>query len=110
MPIKRVKEMDSIFETVHEENEKSDQRPDSLWIFIDTKAKVDVAPFFRRGQSRGDCAGETVDHDFKTDHKLEPFGILNVQVVGCRSFSGPCVRPAISFSCQNPVAGSAFVG
>jgi transposase len=77
-PIKRVKETDAIFETVHEENEKSDQRDDSIRISIDTKAKVNVGPFSRRGQSRGACTVEAADHDFEPEHKLVPFGILDV--------------------------------
>lgn len=77
-PIKRVKATDAIFETVHEENEKSDQRDDSLRISIDTKAKVNVGPFSRRGQSRGAGAVEAADHDFEPEHKLVPFGILDV--------------------------------
>jgi hypothetical protein len=40
-PIKRIKETDAIFEQVHRENKKSDQRADSLRISIDSKAKVD---------------------------------------------------------------------
>jgi hypothetical protein len=77
-PIKRVKETDAIFKTVHEENQKSDQRTDSLRISIDTKAKVDIGPFSRRGLSRGARAVEATDHDFKPEHKLVPFGILDV--------------------------------
>lgn len=81
-PIKRVKETDAIFKTVHEENEKSDQRPDSLRISIDTKAKVEIGPFSRRGLSRGARAVEGADHDFKPEHKLVPFGILDVMAGG----------------------------
>jgi transposase len=77
-PIKCVEETDAIFEAVHEENDKSDQRPDSLRISIDTKAKVNVGPFSRRGQSRGASATEAVDHDVEPEHKLVPFGILDV--------------------------------
>jgi hypothetical protein len=77
-PIKRIKETDAIFKTVHEENEKSDQRTDSIRISIDTKAKVDIGPFSRRGLSRGARAVEAMDHDFKPEHKLVPFGILDV--------------------------------
>jgi len=77
-PIKRVKETDAIFESVREENEKSDQRPDSLRISIDTKAKVNVGPFSRRGRSRGASAVDALDHDYEPEHKLVPFGILDV--------------------------------
>lgn len=77
-PIKRIPETDAIFKTVHEANDTSDQRPDSLRISIDTKAKVDIGPFSRRGCSRGAQAVEAADHDFKPTGKLVPFGILDV--------------------------------
>ena len=77
-PLKRVKATDAIFATVRAENEKSDQRPDSLRISIDTKAKVDIGPFSRRGRSRGAHAVEATDHDFQPEHRLVPFGILDV--------------------------------
>ena len=77
-PIKRVEETDAIFENVQQENEKSDQRHDSLRISIDTKAKVNVGPFSRRGQSRGVSATAAADHDVEPEYKLVPFGILDV--------------------------------
>jgi len=77
-PIKRVAETEAIFENVHEQNEQSDQRPDSLRISIDTKAKVNIGPFSRRGCSRGKSATQAADHDFEPEHKLVPFGILDV--------------------------------
>ena len=77
-PIKRVAETDAIFENVHAQNEQSDQRLDSLRISIDTKAKVNVGPFWRRGRSRGKSATQAADHDVEPEHKLVPFGILDV--------------------------------
>jgi hypothetical protein len=77
-PIKRVKETDAIFESVHEVNEASDQREDSLRISIDTKAKVNVGEFSRKGMSRGAQATQALDHDVKPEHKLVPLGILEV--------------------------------
>jgi hypothetical protein len=77
-PIKRVAETDAIFENVHEQNEQSGQRLDSLRISIDTKAKVNVGPFSRRGRSRGKSATQAADHDVAPEHKLVPFGILDV--------------------------------
>ena len=52
-PVKRVRETDAIFKNVHRENQASDEREDSLRIFIDTKAKLDVGDFSRGGTSRG---------------------------------------------------------
>jgi hypothetical protein len=80
-PIKRVAETDAIFENVHEQNEKSDQRLDSLRISIDTKAKVNVGRFSRRGRSRGKSATQAADHDVAPEHKLVPFGMLDVLAV-----------------------------
>ncbi len=77
-PIKRVKENDLIFNNVHEINKKSDQRPDSLRISIDTKAKVSIGPFSRRGVSRCAEVVKAIDHDFNPEQKLVPFGILDV--------------------------------
>lgn len=77
-PIKRVKEADAIFDNVHEVNEESDQREDSLRISIDTKAKVNVGEFSRKGMSRGPRATKALDHDVKPEHKLVPLGILEV--------------------------------
>jgi hypothetical protein len=77
-PIKRVKETNAIFDHVHQENEESDQREDSLRISIDTKAKVNVGEFSRKGVSRGAQATQALDHDVKPEHKLVPLGILEV--------------------------------
>jgi len=77
-PLKRVKEVDAIFDNVHKVNEESDQRADSLRISIDTKAKVNVGEFSRKGMSRGAKATQALDHDVKPEHKLVPFGILEV--------------------------------
>jgi hypothetical protein len=81
-PIKRVKETDAIFENVKKENEKSDQRADSLRIPIDAKARVNIGPFSRRGQARGSKAPDAIDHDFPPKQKLIPFWYF-----GC--FGGP---------------------
>jgi hypothetical protein len=77
-PLKKIKETDAIFENVHKENELSDNREDSLRISIDTKAKVDVGEFSRKGKARGVQAKQALDHDMQPKNKLVPFGILNV--------------------------------
>jgi len=77
-PLKRVKETDAIFDNVHKVNEESDQREDSLRISIDTKAKVNVGEFSRKGLSRGAQATQALDHDVKPECKLVPLGILEV--------------------------------
>ncbi|MCK4517244.1 ISAzo13 family transposase [Candidatus Babeliales bacterium] len=77
-PVKRIRETDAIFENVQKENQKSDERKDSLRISIDAKAKVDLGDFSRRGQLRGKKAPQAYDHDLQKKEKLVPFGILDV--------------------------------
>lgn len=64
-PLKRVRETDAIFENVHRENQASDEREDSLRISIDSKAKLNVGDFSRRGKSRGKKATKAWDHDMQ---------------------------------------------
>lgn len=47
-------------------------------ISLDTKAKVKIGPFSRRGQARGKSAVRATDHDMGTEALLVPFGILEV--------------------------------
>lgn len=77
-PVKRIKKTNAIFENVHEENEKSDNREDSLRISIDTKAKVDLGDFSRGGQLRGKEAPQAYDHDFheKKNDSFWHFGCI----------------------------------
>jgi hypothetical protein len=77
-PLKKVRQTDAIFENVERENRASDEREDSLRISIDTKAKVDLGEFSRRGVFRGEKATKALDHDTQTKEKLVPFGILDV--------------------------------
>lgn len=77
-PLKKIPETDAIFENVKKENKMSDERDDSLRISIDTKAKIDVGDFSRKGESRGDEATKALDHDMGSKEKLVPFGVLDV--------------------------------
>lgn len=77
-PLKRVRETDAIFDNVKQENQASDEREDSLRISIDTKAKLNVGEFSRRGEARGQKATKALDHDMRPEEKLVPFGILEV--------------------------------
>lgn len=77
-PIKKIKETDAIFDNLHDINEKSDKRKDSLRISIDTKAKVDLCDSSRGGTSRCTKAVQADDHDMGIKPKLAPFGILDV--------------------------------
>jgi len=77
-PVKRVRESAAIVENVHQANQASDAREDSVRISIDTKAKVNVGEFSRGGKSRGKEATKALDHAMRPKEKLVPFGILDV--------------------------------
>jgi hypothetical protein len=72
-PLKKIKETDAIFEMVHEINALADSDPRQLRISMDTKATVKIGEFSRGGYRRGGC--QALDHDFKADATLVPFGI-----------------------------------
>jgi hypothetical protein len=77
-PVKKIAEVDEIFDNVHQENQRSDNDPHSLRISIDSKAKLAIGPFSRNGKSRGKTAKKGADHDPKPKTVLVPFGILDV--------------------------------
>ena len=76
-PVKKIKEVDQIFENTWERNRESDDDPETLRISIDAKAKVDVGEFSRKGKSREKNPKQAADHDMNPESKLVPFGILN---------------------------------
>ena len=77
-PVKKIPEVDEIFENVHQANQASDNNPESLRISVDTKAKVKIGEFSRGGKSRGKEAKKGLDHDMAPDEILVPCGILEV--------------------------------
>ena len=73
-PAKKIKETDAIFQQVHIINQQADETDGILRLSMDSKAKVNVGPFSRRGKSR---QGEkAADHDYEPKDKLTPFGIF----------------------------------
>ena len=74
-PPKRVPQTDAIFERLSEVNPQADEAPDTLRLSLDAKATVNIGPFSRRGKSR--TGTEAVDHDFKPEATLTPFGIFS---------------------------------
>lgn len=54
------------------------QEPETLRISLDTKAKVKIGAFSRRGVARGRQAVSAADHDMHPDAVLAPAGILEV--------------------------------
>ena len=68
--LKKIKEVDEIFENVNKANRESDENPKSLRISIDTKSHLKLGEFSRNGKVR--------DYDMKPNGSLVPFGILDV--------------------------------
>ncbi|MEA3497269.1 MAG: ISAzo13 family transposase, partial [Bacteroidota bacterium] len=77
-PLKKIPEVDEIFNNVHEANKNADNDPESLRISIDSKATVKIGKLSRGGKSRDKEAQEAHDHDTNFDSTLKPFGILDV--------------------------------
>lgn len=76
-PVKKIKEVDQIFENTWEANRQSDDDPESLRISVDAKSKVDIGDFSRKGKSRDKHAKQAADHDMNPKCKVVPYGILN---------------------------------
>jgi hypothetical protein len=76
-PPKKVKETDAIFAHLKEVHEQAASDPQTLRLSLDSKATVLIGPFSRGGQSR--TGTKAVDHDFKADGTLTPFGIFRPQ-------------------------------
>ena len=73
-PPKKVKETDAIFANVQEVHAQAAASAETLRLSLDSKATVLIGPFSRGGQSRTGTTG--VDHDFKPDGMLTPFGLF----------------------------------
>jgi Rhodopirellula transposase DDE domain len=73
-PPKKVKETEAIFAHVKGVHQQAAGQEETLRLSLDSKATVKIGPFSRGGQSR---TGTTaVDHDFKPEGALTPFGIF----------------------------------
>lgn len=62
-PLKKIAEVDEIFENLIEANQASDKNKKSLRISIDSKAKIDLGEYSRNGLSRDRKAKKALDHD-----------------------------------------------
>ena len=83
-PPKKVKETDAIFANVQQVHQQAASEPQTLRLSLDTKAAVLIGPFSRGGKSR--TGTEAVDHDFKPDGALIPFGIFQPQTSASELF------------------------
>ncbi len=71
---KKIEETDAIFDQLALLHQSARGDKTTLRISIDAKATVKVGPFSRHGQSR--VIVNAVDHDFKAQESLTPFGIF----------------------------------
>jgi hypothetical protein len=76
-PPKKVTQTDAIFANVQEVHAQAAAEEQTLRLSLDSKAAVPIGPFSRGGYSRTGTTG--VDHDFKPDGVLTPFGIFQPQ-------------------------------
>jgi Rhodopirellula transposase DDE domain len=83
-PPKKVKETDAIFANVQQVHAQVATASDTLRLSLDSKAAVLIGPFSRGGQSRTGTTG--VDHDFKPEGVLTPFGIFQPATAGAALF------------------------
>lgn len=73
-PIKKIDELEAIFQQVFTINRIANQTNGILRISMDAKAKVNIGPYSRKGKSRQGIKG--ADHDFAPWHILYLFGIF----------------------------------
>lgn len=82
-PLKKIPEVDEIFENLETANQEADNNPSVLRISIDTKTVVKIGEYCRGGQTRSVDVPKAWDHDtIKPETKLIPFGVLDV-LGGC---------------------------
>ena len=75
-PLKKIEETDAIFENVKKKKEEALKDENTALISIDTKDKVLIGPYSRKGKSR--ILVEACDHELTNDC-LIPFGILDLK-------------------------------
>lgn len=71
---KKLPQTDAIFGRLKQENGEADGSEDTLRLSLDAKASVKIGLFSRGGRTWAEV--KALDHDFKADAKLTPFGIL----------------------------------
>ena len=71
---KKLPQTDAIFDQLSRENTAADASEDTLRVSLDAKASVKIGVFARGGRTWARV--KALDHDFRADAKLTPFGIL----------------------------------
>jgi len=75
-PLKKIPETDAIFENLREKKEIAKSKDNVVLISIDTKDKVLIGPYSRKGKNR--IKVDAVDHEL-TNNCVIPFGILDIK-------------------------------
>lgn len=75
-PLKKIEETDAIFKNVHKKKEEAMKDKNNGLISVDTKDKVLIGSYSRKGKSR--ILVEACDHEL-TNHCIIPFGILDIK-------------------------------
>lgn len=75
-PLKKIGETDAIFANVHKKKSEAMKDDKTVLISLDTKDKVLIGPFSRKGKNRIEI--KAVDHEL-TNNCLIPFGILDLK-------------------------------
>jgi transposase len=78
-PFKKIEQTDAIFEQLKRTHDEYSRQQNVVRISIDTKDRVKIGDFSRRGRSRQEV--KAADHDFSHNF-VTPFGILDV-TTGC---------------------------
>jgi transposase len=71
---KKLPQTDAIFGRLSQENREADASEDTLRLSRDAKASVKIGLFSQGGRTWAEV--KALDHDFRADAKLTPFGIL----------------------------------
>jgi hypothetical protein len=71
---KKIKQTDAIFTQLHQLHAQAEETPNVLRLSLDTKATVKIGLFSRGGDNWVEV--KALDHDFKPEATLSPFGIL----------------------------------
>lgn len=75
-PLKKIEKTDDIFDNVHKKKDEAMKDEHTALISLDTKDKVLIGPFSRKGKNRIEI--QAVDHEL-TNNCLIPFGILDMK-------------------------------
>jgi len=85
-PRKKLPETDAIFANIASVNQELTTSPHQYRLSIDTKAKLAIGDFSRRGRTRVAQPEPALDHDFDPDEKLVPVGIFEPDHAGLTIF------------------------